>query len=88
HLATHEYLAGDYSIADIANWTWVNTHTWSGVSIDTYPHLKRWLEHIRLRPAVQNGLAQPKLSLQLEKENKEEADQFINQARKFVETGA
>lgn len=88
HLATHEYLAGDYSIADIANWTWVNTHAWSGVSIDTYPHLKRWLEQIRLRPAVQKGLAQPKSSLQLEKENKEEADQFINQARKFVETGA
>ena len=43
HLAQHEYLAGDYSIADIANWAWVRTHKWSGVAIDDLPHLRRWL---------------------------------------------
>jgi GST-like protein len=36
----HEFLAGDYSIADIANWAWVRTHRWSGVDIDDLPHLQ------------------------------------------------
>jgi glutathione S-transferase len=34
HLRKNEWLAGEYSIADIANWCWVRTHNWSGVSID------------------------------------------------------
>ena len=38
-LADHEYLAGDYSIADIANWAWVRTHRWSGLEIDDFEHL-------------------------------------------------
>ena len=44
HLADHEFLAGDYSIADIANWAWVRTHKWSGVPVDDLPHLQRWLD--------------------------------------------
>ena len=59
HLQKHEYLAGDYSIADIANWAWVRTHRWSGVSIDDLPHLQRWVEAIRARPAVQKGILMP-----------------------------
>jgi GSH-dependent disulfide-bond oxidoreductase len=58
-LARHEYLAGDYSIADIANWAWVSTHDWSGVSLDGLPHLVRWLEAVGQRPAVQRGRAVP-----------------------------
>ena len=38
-----EWLAGDYSIADIANWSWVRTYKWSGVSIDGLDHLQRWM---------------------------------------------
>jgi translation elongation factor EF-G len=56
HLKDHEYLAGDYSIADIANWAWVRTHRWSGVDVDDLPHLQRWLAAIRARPAVQKGI--------------------------------
>jgi glutathione S-transferase/GST-like protein len=59
HLAQHEYLAGDYSIADIANWAWVRTHDWSGVSVDDLPHLQRWLAAIASRPAVQRGILLP-----------------------------
>jgi glutathione S-transferase len=55
HLADREYLAGDYSIADIANWSWVSTHEWPGISIEGLPHLKRWLDSIAARPAVQKG---------------------------------
>jgi glutathione S-transferase len=58
-LGEAEYLAGTYSIADIANFCWATTHEWSGVSIDGLPALQRWLADIRARPAVQRGLAVP-----------------------------
>lgn len=58
-LADNEYLAGDYSIADIANFAWARTYEWPGVSIDGLDHLQRWLAAIEPRPAVQRGLAAP-----------------------------
>ena len=58
-LAQHEYLAGDYSIADIASWPWVTIHAWSGVEIDDLPNLKRWSETIWERPAAQRGRTVP-----------------------------
>ena len=58
-LADHEYLAGDYSIADIANFAWARIHEWPGVDIDGLDHLQRWLDAIAARPAVQRGLAVP-----------------------------
>ncbi len=58
-LASHEYLAGDYSIADIANWSWVHTHPWSGVEIDGLDHLSRGLAAIAARPAVERGRQVP-----------------------------
>jgi glutathione S-transferase len=58
-LADHEYLAGDYSIADIACWPWVMQHDWAGLDISTMPHLNRWLTAIGLRPAVIRGAAVP-----------------------------
>ena len=54
-LADHEYLAGDYSIADIANWSWVRGYKWSGVGIEGLDHLRRWLDTIAARPAVDRG---------------------------------
>jgi glutathione S-transferase/GST-like protein len=59
-LKDHQYLAGDYSIADIANWCWVRTHPWSGVSVDGLEHLQRWLTAVGDRPAVQRGVQVPK----------------------------
>ncbi len=58
-LADSEYLAGDYSIADIANYCWVRIYPWSGVSVDGLDHLQRWLNAIAERPAVQRGVAVP-----------------------------
>ena len=87
HLATHEYLAGDYSIADIANWAWVRTHRWSGVTVDDLPHLQRWLAQIRARPAVQKGIEMPPSSLDLRTDDAEKAREFAEQARKMLETG-
>jgi GST-like protein len=42
-LGESEFLAGDYSIADIANWSWVHIYPWPGVSIEGLDHLQRWL---------------------------------------------
>ncbi|RMH40912.1 MAG: glutathione S-transferase [Deltaproteobacteria bacterium] len=58
-LSRGDYLAGDYSIADIANFCWARTYEWSGIDIDGLDHLRRWLEAIAARPAVQRGLAVP-----------------------------
>jgi glutathione S-transferase len=58
-LADNEYLAGDYSIADIANWSWVRGYKWSGVTLDGLEHLTRWLEAIGKRPAVERGVDVP-----------------------------
>lgn len=59
HLANHEYLADDYSIADMANWAWVRTHEWSGVEVEDLPHLQRWINAIAERPAAQRGVQIP-----------------------------
>ncbi|MBB4640319.1 glutathione S-transferase family protein [Rhizorhapis suberifaciens] len=58
-LADNQYLAGDYSIADIASWCWVRGHKWSGVELDGLQHLQRWKDEIAQRPAVQKGLTVP-----------------------------
>jgi GST-like protein len=58
-LADHGYLAGDYSIADIACWPWVMQHDWAGLDISGFTHLIRWLAAIGARPAVQRGAAVP-----------------------------
>ena len=87
HLQQHEYLAGDYSIADIANWAWVRTHRWSGVEIDDLPHLTRWRDQLRARPAVQRGIERPPSNLDMRQDDAEKAAQFAEQARKMLETG-
>mgnify|MGYP000853907074 FL=1 len=86
HLRDHEYLAGDYSIADIANWAWVRTHRWSGVDIDDLPHLGRWRDQIRSRPAVQKGIAAPPSAIDRDADD-EQAQKFAAEARRMVEMG-
>ncbi len=58
-LSDREYLVGDYSIADMANWCWVHTHNWSGVALSPHRHLKRWTQQIGERPAVVKGIQIP-----------------------------
>ena len=79
-LADREWLAGDYSIADIANYAWVHTYSWSGVSVEGLPHLKAWLERIRHRRAVQRGLAvRRKVEL-----SEDDEERFAEEARKIL----
>ena len=51
------FLAGEYSIADIAAFPWIIPHNWQGQALEDFPHLKRWFETIHSRPAVERGLA-------------------------------
>lgn len=53
------YLAGEYSMADIATFCWVNVHEWAGVNLQGLEHLADWLARIAQRPAVQRGLQKP-----------------------------
>ena len=58
-LEDREYLVDDYSIADIANWSWVRIHGWAGVAVDDLPNLQRWMATMAARPACQRGVVIP-----------------------------
>lgn len=59
-LSEAAWLAGDeFTVADIANWCWVRTYKWSGVSIENLPNLRRWLDAMKERPACRRGIDVP-----------------------------
>ena len=59
-LQGRDFVAGDYSIADIAIWPWISRFEWQEVNMKQYPNVKRWYEAIAARPAVKKGYAVPK----------------------------
>ena len=59
-LAETEYLAGDYSIADIATWPWIARFDWQTIDLNDYPNVKRWYLAIADRPPVKRGFDVPK----------------------------
>lgn len=56
-LADRAFLAGEYSIADMACWGWVVPYKNQGIDLDEFAHVKRWFETIKARPAVERGFA-------------------------------
>ncbi len=58
-LENHEYLADQYSIADIASWPWISRFEWQGIDLSEYPNVQRWYLAIAARPAVQRGYCVP-----------------------------
>lgn len=58
-LGEQAFLAGDYSIADIATYPWVSRHEWHKTDLTQYPNVKRWFDQISARPAVQRGMLVP-----------------------------
>ncbi|MBU2924889.1 glutathione binding-like protein [Colwellia sp. 4_MG-2023] len=58
-LADNEYLAGEYSIADMAAYPWISVSEWTTLNIEDYPNLLRWYQHVGSRPAVQRGMSLP-----------------------------
>jgi GSH-dependent disulfide-bond oxidoreductase len=59
-LADREFMAGHYSIADMATYPWVVPHERQGQRLEDFPHLKRWFDAIRSRPAVVHAYAKAK----------------------------
>jgi GST-like protein len=59
-LEGRDFVAGDYSIADIAIWPWISRFEWQEVDLNKFPNVKRWYTTIAARPAVQRGYKVPK----------------------------
>ena len=78
-LANHEYIAGEYSIADMALWPWVSGYEWSGVSIEKFTSLQRWLALVGARPAVQAGRDVP-----IKRDRAAEIEQALKAAPKML----
>ena len=62
HFSMNEFLANEYSIADIATYPWVARHEWHRVDLGQFPNVKRWFDAIGSRPAVAKGMAVPAIS--------------------------
>ncbi len=78
-LEQSQWLAGDFSIADIANWCWVRLFFWSGISLEELDHLTRWLAAMEERPACQRGVVVPNaLELPTDEEGVEEISRTIS----------
>lgn len=87
-LAVSPYLAGEYSIADIAHFCWVRTASWSGIDLAPFPHLLRWKEAIAARPAVERGLHIPESSPVKYKAGESTDNRaFIERTRKLMGLG-
>ena len=84
-LGESEWLADDFSIADIANWCWVRTYKWSGVPVEGLPHLRRWLDAMKERPACRRGVEVPFVVQSMVKDP-EAAEKFAENARKSLQT--
>ena len=83
HLAKQDWLAKDYSIADIANWCWVRTYKWSGISIEGLNNLERWMKAMYDQPGMSAGLEVPiKMESLLDDDKK--AKEFAKNAEKMV----
>jgi glutathione S-transferase len=84
HLANNEWLADDYSIADIANWCWVRTYKWPDVSIDGLNNLGRWLTAMQEKPGMAKGIEVP-FSLGNLLDDEEEQEKFKAKAREMLQ---
>ncbi len=83
-LEESEWLADDYSIADIANWCWVRTYKWSGVSRDGLTNLDRWLSVMKEKPGLRQGVQVP-VKIDNILDNKEAEKAFTENAGKIVQ---
>lgn len=84
-LGQSEWLADDYSIADIANWCWVRTYKWSGISRDGLDNLDRWMNVMKAKPGLQRGIEVP-FSIESIVDDEEKAEEFARKARNSLQT--
>ena len=83
-LKDNDYLADDFSIADIANWCWVRIHKWSGVSIDGLDGLQRWMNMMEERPACKKGVSVP-IDIVAMMKNMKNTDDLKNTGSKIIQ---
>ena len=84
-LADREFVADDYSVADIANWAWVRTYKWSGIDVTGLDHLRRWMDAMAARPACQRGVKVPfEIPNLLEETDNQAAEEFAKGARTLL----
>ena len=82
-LSKQDWIAGDYSIADIANWCWVRTYKWSGVNVEGLDNLMSWSKRMYEQPGMLKGIEVPfKVENLLKKEN---AEKFIKESNKIIQ---
>ena len=82
-LSKQNWIAGDYSIADIANWCWVRTYKWSGVNVEGLDNLMSWSKRMYEQPGMLKGIEVPfKVENLLKKEN---AEKFIKESNKIIQ---
>jgi glutathione S-transferase len=74
----------NYSIADIANWCWVRSYKWSGVSVDGLDHLQRWLNSMAEQPGMAKGIEVP-VSLGKLLDDEQEQEKFKAGARSILQ---
>ena len=84
-LADSEWLTEEFSIADIANWCWVRTYRWSGVSRDGLENLDRWLNQIKERPACRRGVDVPE-PRPVEELKGDDEKKFVDRAQSMLQT--
>ena len=82
-LQDNEYLAGDYSIADMATWSWAQGHEWGGISIEGLDNFKRWLDTVSERPAVKLGKAVPE-PIDLDTADEAKKEEIVKTVRNFL----
>ena len=83
HLKDHERLAGEFSIADIANWCWVRTHKWSGINVEGLDNLDRWIKDMYEQPGMVKGIEIP-VKIESMLDDEEKAKEFAINAEKMV----
>ena len=82
-LSKQNWIAGDYSIADIANWCWVRTYKWSGVNVEGLDNLMSWSQRMYEQPGMLKGIEVPfKVENLLKKKN---AEKFIKESNKIIQ---
>jgi len=82
-LSESEWLADDFSIADIANWSWCRIHNWAGVSVSELPNLQRWMAVIEKRPACAKGVRVPH-ETNYNAADEESADAFVKDVQTIL----
>ena len=88
-LESREYLAGDYSIADMASFPWVTAYKRYEVDLDSFSNVRRWFDDIKNRPAVRRGIDVGKEARSFgKKQTKESLDMMFNQTSSSIKKSA